>query len=551
MRRIFACLLAAGMLAGATACSQPSENNTGSSAPAGSSDGTAQTGEDGRAMEGNLYLEGLPIVKETETYRIATLKHPMDTGTFPEKYAVKKMEEDTNIHIEWLEIPSTDFGTKVNLMFSTGDLPDLIVGGINANTISKNKASLVKLDEYFEKYAPYYYQTYYEDYPAIAKELTYPDGHIYSFETNSASNPGNDTAGVFWYNTKMFEDTGLPVPTTVDEYYESLKKIKEMNPDVIGLTSCENLWSTKFNQLTGPWGILSSNAPAVDKEGKVYFPAMTDEFYECLQYYHKLVAEGLYDKESFGQTIEQARAKGNEGIVASFVAFSPDEIVGEGLKENYDYFKEPLKGPDGTQLWHGRNDTPTGWREGMVIPITCQSPQTMMRWVDYASSSLEMVLSWQYGEPGKDFIIDEDSGMWHRTTQEEMDKAGYVAPEGGMWTVANGDHAPVFLSADRVALRDPEYDDDARKLRLAAVDAMRPFFPAESQNFPRVYQDTEVVDRRANLQVEIDAYLKEFIASSVVNGIDDAQWQNHLNQMQQLKVDEYIQLYQDLYDTGK
>lgn len=563
-RRVLACLIAAGIGA-LSGCGGPSSSpsSAGSSqstastsavpsTPAGSQSTAAPSGSGGdRTMEGNLYLEGLPIVKDSETYRIATLKHPLDTGSFPEKYAVKKMEEDTNIHIDWLEIPSSDFETKVNLMFATGDLPDLIVGGVSGSAISKNKSALVKLDEYFEKYAPSLYQTYYVDYPDIAKELTYPDGHIYSFETNAATQPGNACAGIFWYNVKMFEDTGLPIPTNVDEYYEALKKIKEMNPNVIPLTSCENIWSTHFNQLTGPWGILSASAPAVDENGTVFFPAMTDAFYECLKYYHKLSAEGLYDKESFGQTIEQTRAKGNEGILASFVAFSPSELVGDTLKKDYTYFKEPLKGPDGTQLWHGQQDKPTGWREGAVLTSTCKSPETMMRWMDYANSSLEMKLCWQRGEPGKDFIMDEATGKWHSTTLAEREAMGYNQPEGGIWTTANGDHAPVFMTLADIALQDESFQDEDGKLRMEAVDAMRPFFPKPQQFFPRVYQEDDVIEARNNISIELDAYLKEFTATSVVNGIDDAKWQNHLAQMKQLRVEEYIASYQSLYDMGK
>ena len=47
---------------------------------------------------------------------------------------------------------------------------------------------------------------------------------------------------------------------------------------------------------------------------------------------------------------------------------------------------------------------------------------------------------------------------------------------------------------------------------------------------------------------DIDTYLKKFVADSVINGIDDAKWQKHLKTLEDLKVDEYTQLCQELVD---
>lgn len=529
-----------------------------SEAPQTTSDSSSADGEsansDERPMEGNLYLEGTPIVKEKETYKIATLKHPMDTGAFPEKYAVKKAEEVTNIAIEWLEIPSTNFAEKVNIMFSSGDTPDMIVGGLSSQQVIKNKDSLVKIDEYLEKYAPNI-NAVYEKYPEIKKELTHPDGHIYSFMTNAATQPTNACPGIFWYNKEWAEKLNLEVPTTIDEYYEFLKAIKNGDPnengeaDEIPLSSCEGVWATKFNQLTGPWGIQDCLGCRID-DGKVSLDAASDEFYECLKFYSKLVKEGLYDQESFGQTIEQMRAKGNEGVLGTFIAYDPNEIVGDGNKDQYTYFPEPFKGPDGTQLWHGQQDKPTGWREGAVISASTKSPETIMRWMDYINSDFQIKKEWQLGERGKLWDMDDDTGKWWEMNPEQQKEAGYTAPEGGKWTTGNGDHAPVFITLEECELKDVSNVDEDAKLRIDAVDAMRPFFLDDDQFFPRLYEEPDVVEARALIEAELTPYLQNFIASSIINGITDADWEEHLKMLEKLKADEYVKFYQDLYDLG-
>lgn len=83
--------------------------------------------------EGNLNLTGLPIVNTPETIRIVFCKHDMDSTQNNLKYAVQKAAQETNVLIEWEEIPQIDFAMKVSLMFAGGNLPDMFLtdGGDN------------------------------------------------------------------------------------------------------------------------------------------------------------------------------------------------------------------------------------------------------------------------------------------------------------------------------------------------------------------------------------------------------------------------------------
>jgi hypothetical protein len=52
-----------------------------------------------RQMDGNLYLTGLPIVKEKETLTVAVGRHLNDaTENYDEKHFVQKAEEETNMY---------------------------------------------------------------------------------------------------------------------------------------------------------------------------------------------------------------------------------------------------------------------------------------------------------------------------------------------------------------------------------------------------------------------------------------------------------------------
>ncbi len=56
-------------------------------------------------------------------------------------------------------------------------------------------------------------------------------------------------------------------------------------------------------------------------------------------------------------------------------------------------------------------------------------------------------------------------------------------------------------------------------------------------------------EQRSILLTDIDTYLKKFVADSVINGIDDAKWQEHLDTLESLKVDEYTRLCQEFVDS--
>lgn len=65
------------------------------------------------------------------------------------------------------------------------------------------------------------------------------------------------------------------------------------------------------------------------------------------------------------------------------------------------------------------------------------------------------------------------------------------------------------------------------------------------------FEDIETANEKNLLLVEIDAYLENFIASSVLNGVTDAQWDEHLKTCKTLNVDRYVQLWQEYYDKQK
>ena len=84
-------------------------------------------------------------------------------------------------------------------------------------------------------------------------------------------------------------------------------------------------------------------------------------------------------------------------------------------------------------------------------------------------------------------------------------------------------------------------------VRLGLVDAVKDYFPAE--RIPQRAVPAEKLEERNLIYTDLGAYLDSFVADAVVNGLDDAKWENHLKTVEQYRASEWVQWYQDFLDN--
>ena len=99
---------------------------------------------------------GFPIVSKQLTLKFSGTKTALapDYNTMT---VVKNWEKDTNIHIDWQNLPDTVFQEKKNLILASGDLPDAFFNtGLTDAEIATYSASgtLIPLENLIEKNAP-------------------------------------------------------------------------------------------------------------------------------------------------------------------------------------------------------------------------------------------------------------------------------------------------------------------------------------------------------------------------------------------------------------
>lgn len=509
---------------------------------------TSPTKETDSNMEGNLYKTGLPILKEKETFTVMIRKHALSKTSYPEKVPIQEVEKETNINITWQEITPSGWEEKVNLSFASKSLPDVFISGISAASIMQNIDNLVPIGDYVDIYAPNIKKLWNER-PDIKASLTTPNGKIYSFNTGEESAWGV-TNSLLYINKTWLDDLGKEVPRTTEEFFNVLKVFKEndMNKngdkdDEIPFTFCQQDIQYALNSFFGAFGVLDNKEHLMVEDGKVVFPATRTEFREALEWFNSLAKAGLMDIEGFSQTLQQLQAKGKnqELLLGSFISYNADTATGDNA--NYYIPIKPLDGSKGKILWN-REGQKGGNITGFVVTKACKNPIALVRWHDYINSSWENKMRWSFGPQGEAWKFNED-GLWIQNNDK--------LPKGASWgeyrhTVAPASQANWFMTAEEglhKRLLAPR-----TKARLDAItDLYQDHFPEET--LQAGFEDIEIANEKNLLLVEIDAYLENFIASSVLKGVTDAQWDEHLKTCKSLNVDRYVQLWQEYYDKKK
>ena len=101
-----------------------------------------------------------------------------------ERMIFKRLEEQTNVHIDWTCFVADQFADKKNLALAQfGNLPDgLFNAGMSDYDLLRyaKQGIIIPLENLIDKYMPNL-QAVFEKYPEYRTMCTAPDGHIYSF----------------------------------------------------------------------------------------------------------------------------------------------------------------------------------------------------------------------------------------------------------------------------------------------------------------------------------------------------------------------------------
>lgn len=537
-KRLAALALCTAMAAGLTACS------------GGKEEPAAQTSEDGSAaVSSNLNAEGLPILKEKETFRIVVGQQSTKQAAAA-KQCVLDAAKVTNIDIEWIEVPTSSWDEKINILFASNELPDAIIGGVK--NMSEYYKQLTPLDEYIDQYAPNV-KKFFEERPDYPPALRGVDGKIYGFPIGDESTH-NIIDSQMWINTAWLEKTGLAMPETTDEFKKVLEVFRDGDMNGNGDPGDEIPfafttawgWSSTIENVFGSFGAPESdNHVFIDpKDNKtVRLSPEQDGYYKCLKWLSELYQEGLLDKEVFVQSSDQYDSKNaGQDRIGVYIGYGTGGLGNDLI----DFSAVPqLTGPDGDCILVGNNVTRS---IGFSIPRTCKNPAAMVRLYDYLNSDIELVMNWNRGKEGVNWEWAENEAgekvpslIYH--TQEEWKALGYDSMTDAKTRESFAGWSPALWSQKiEATVLDIQPTPD-KKLMAVKNDLDKCV-----KGLPAGTATEENASKRALILTDMDNYLKKFISDSVINGIDESKWATHLKQMKSIGSEEYLKLCQEFTD---
>ncbi|MFI2104533.1 ABC transporter substrate-binding protein [Isoptericola sp. NPDC019693] len=499
--------------------------------------------EDASADYG-LNTEGLPIVDKTLTLSFGGSKSAL-APDYSEMELVQQWEKDTNIAINWENLPDQVYQEKKNLMLASGDLPDVLFnsGLTDAEVVDNGtNGTLLPLEGLIDEHAPTLKKIL-DERPDIRAAITASDGHIYTL-------PSVEELGILPYPNFLFinktwlDKLGLEMPRTFEEYHQALEAFATEDPNGNGKADEIPLSFRPDSFAANPWDLITAlggqpenNDHRIVRDGKVEFTANTDEYRAGVKGLGEWYADGLIDPESFSQddVAYLAKGKADTPVLGSFFWWELEEMVGTDRLDDY-AIVGVLEGVDGQQRASVTNNQEIS-RGAMAITRANKFPVATMRWADRLYDPV-MSAETAWGPIGVTLEKDPESGLLVQIPAPEGTSEGerrqQVAPMGPRITTAE-DFETVVAPEPRAA--------DRQKL---VKEYYEPF--AANEKYPPVLLSNDELDKVSYPETDIKTLVKEKFAAWIVDGTIDGEWDGYVSQLQSLGVDEVTATYQQAYD---
>jgi putative aldouronate transport system substrate-binding protein len=499
-----------------------------------------------------------PIVKEKVTMKVLVVANAL-VEDFATNTFTKQLEEKTNIHLEWEVVPSKSAQEKLNLVLASADYPDIIMGfGVTPTQqmIFGEQGVFLPLNQMIDTYSVDFKKAL-EKFPLVKESITDTRGNIYALPTVNDCFQCSMSQKMYIYKPWL-DKLGLKMPTTTDEFYEVLKAFKEKDPngngkaDEIPLAgapapSGSDLALFMMNAFT-PYnksGLILNN-------GKIEAAFTKPEWKDGLQYLQKLYAEKLISPQSFTQDTNQLKQMAENPDIAVLGAASANnvsvitQISGKSGRWLEYVTVPPLKGPKGVQV-AALNPFNAGVGQ-FIITKANKNPEAAFRLADYLYSE-EATFPSVNGVEGKqwkkasatDIGLDGKPAKW-----VELIPFGQV--QNDFWAQSG-----VFFFDDTIRLSkaaDPKTPNLAYILYKETKEKYDPYKQKVDTVVPPLYLTTEQASEMADLSKTITDYGNQMFVRFVTGDVNlEKGWADYLKQLDSMKINRYLQINQEAYDT--
>lgn len=516
---------------------------------------------------------GLPILKNPEKMPKITVVDIASSNRISGRdlAQVKRFEQETGLVFDWQIIPAEGAAEKINLMISSGDLPDLFFDSINTPTVLQYEGQDVFLptQDLIPKYVPRLAEIF-EKRPRYKAEATTPSGNMYGFPWIEEMNGLIRTPGGLRINKKWLDAVGLPMPATTDEFADVLrafKKAGDLNgngkadeyPLAMATSPSGEVFGSynTFSYFAGAFGHpdpMQANQPAanhlfVNDGGKMIYTALEPAYKETAKYFHMLYSEGLIDPISFEnqqnnqpQFIAAYRGSGNAVLGAMNGWRVSDWAAGA------EYAAVPrLTGPGGKTGFLNNNSEMQSPNR-FTITTAAKYPELLAAFANYLYTP-EVSATTNWGAEGYTLIKDEQGILKENRGADGKIVQISSIPENVRENSSPGMGAQAFLNEYfDVVMRYPHSTKTEVLDQQIAAGKKEIMEQYKNNAVPQMMLTSEESITATRISEQTSNIVNQYIVQWTMEGKVDQTWDGYISALKAAGVDQLLAIYQGAYE---
>lgn len=466
----------------------------------------------------------LPLVdKPTKLTWMVVSETPLN-----DKLVAKEIEKRTGITVDFQHYSTATFQDKLRLIVASGKLPD-IFHGLKPDELKKigQQKAVVAINDYVDM-LPNFKKLYVDENPWVASSYGDEDNNIYTWPIY---NMNRDVNHGLMYRKDIFDKHSIPEWTNTEEFYQALKKLKEIYPDSYPMASKTK--ESIFKDLSYGWGIGSANYPVYysEAESSWKFAGTQPEYKDMLDFLKKLYNEGLLDQEFLTDTADSWTAKMTTD--KAFVTWDwigrLDLFYNQVSSENPDYnlrYANPV-GPTGNIRTLPKIEAGFG-----ITVANNENKEAALKLLDYLTSPSGSQLI-TLGVEGVNFNYDENGKpVYPELADLPIVEIKALEENYGMWVEG------MYLNPDRSSVY-YNYTEKEQEAQDKMVSANK-FEPLD----PVLNLTEEEIATVAELQTSIEKALNEFNSKYLLNkNYGDKEWEEWLVTAEKNGASKYAEVY--------
>lgn len=459
-----------------------------------------------------------------------------------------ELEKETGVHINFTVTTAEDYDTKMNLLISSNDIPDLFTlpstytGGVAK---AYQDGLLPDLTQYWDEYAPNYKKVL-ESNPEWLKLAKTDDGKVLTFEM-----PQTEDSLVYcgpMIRKDLLDKLGLPVPETIDEWYTALKGFKSLG---VKWPFTGMIWFPAFSgdflsayKVNGLSDQSSEGNGVYPIDGKMVYGPIQPGFKEYLTTMNKWYTEGLIDPDfitlkDWG-VLDTKMSSGDSAATVHFLSrLMRYTTAGQKTDPNFQMVAAPH--PVLT-----KGDTPYMTQRDLALVggecIYAKSPRLKeaIRYLDYGYSD-EGVLLYNFGVKGESYTIDASGNpaLTDMVLKDPNPKGWSNVQSMGMYCAVQNIAPTVQTSYffQQTKLSTP--------VNKSAVDIWK------VGQMPTVYPYSAFTDDEVKVvekQADVTTYAEEMEAKFIMGTEPLSNFDKYVQAIKDMGIDQIIAAYQSAYD---